>query len=139
MLKTNQGVLNTAFRNLMKQGRFSSDSDGRCLYRGPEGTKCAIGSMIPDELYKKGLEGNVISDAEMHSVRDLCFGPKVDNGFLRALQNAHDNRSLRSDMGWELVLPSLHACFRDAAVRYGLKTDYIKNYYLTNRYNKENK
>jgi hypothetical protein len=139
MLKTNQGVLNTAFRNLMKQGRFSSDSHGMCLYRGPEGSKCAIGSMIPDELYSKKLEGNLINDAEMHGVRDLAFGPKVDDHLLRALQSAHDDRSLRSSLGWELVLPSVYATFEQVAVRFGLKTDYIKNYYIKNRYNKENK
>jgi len=31
---------------------------GACLYRGPNGTKCAVGIFIPDDKYKSILETN---------------------------------------------------------------------------------
>ncbi len=39
-------------------GTFPSvDAEGTCLYRGPNGKKCAIGVLIPDEKYTPHLEG----------------------------------------------------------------------------------
>ena len=33
---------------------------GSCLYRGPDGTKCAVGCLIPDDLYSSQMEGAAI-------------------------------------------------------------------------------
>jgi len=32
-----------------------------CLYRSPNNLKCAIGCLIPDELYDKSMEGRTVS------------------------------------------------------------------------------
>lgn len=42
-----------AISAMLEQGKRSVDSEDKiaCRYRGPEGTKCAIGHLIPDELY----------------------------------------------------------------------------------------
>ena len=29
---------------------FNESSQGTCVYRGPNGTKCAVGALIPDEF-----------------------------------------------------------------------------------------
>ncbi|HAW53696.1 MAG TPA: hypothetical protein DCX29_01705 [Hyphomonas sp.] len=47
---------------VVKQGRQSLSADGACMYRGPDGCKCAIGHMIPDDDYDLRFEGNTIDD-----------------------------------------------------------------------------
>jgi len=36
------------------------NNQGMCMYRGPNGKKCAAGLFIPDSLYKKTMEGSNI-------------------------------------------------------------------------------
>ncbi len=45
-----------------KLGIVSLDDSGHCLYRGPNGTKCFIGALIPDEAYEERFESNAVSD-----------------------------------------------------------------------------
>ena len=33
-----------------------------CKYRGPNGTKCAVGCLIPDEQYRPEMEGIMVDD-----------------------------------------------------------------------------
>lgn len=42
--------------HLRAQGCRSVDEFDSCLYRGPNGTKCAVGALIPDEKYSKDME-----------------------------------------------------------------------------------
>lgn len=55
--RTRQTMFNTAVRGLAAQGRKSERAEGACLYRGPNGTKCAIGMLIADEDYRPVFEG----------------------------------------------------------------------------------
>ena len=55
---TKRAVFNTAAKHLLTQNCKSVDDFGCCLYRGNNGTSCAVGVLIPDELYHKELEGN---------------------------------------------------------------------------------
>lgn len=56
MMMTPQEIFDTVANHLRKQGRPAM-SEGNCVYRGPDGTKCAIGCLIPDELYEEDMEG----------------------------------------------------------------------------------
>ena len=59
MSMTNQQVFDTCLTHLRAQGRRSTDPiSGFCMYRGPDGLKCAIGALIPDTAYHLGLENN---------------------------------------------------------------------------------
>jgi len=85
---TNQTVFNRVTKHLLKQG-VKSKLGGSCRYRGPNDTKCAIGCLIPDYLYKPGLEG-----ASAFLLMDF---PKIKRhfaavsfGLLSDLQNCHD-------------------------------------------------
>lgn len=41
-----------------RDGTFPSmGEDGICMYRGPDGKKCAAGVLIPDEEYESQMEG----------------------------------------------------------------------------------
>ena len=45
-------------KHLLTQGSQSLAADGRsCMYRGENGTKCAIGVVIADEFYDPSFEG----------------------------------------------------------------------------------
>jgi hypothetical protein len=72
----------------------SWDTDHRCLYRGPNGEKCAAGTLIPDDLYNPLMDfggdssiSNVMDQFPL--VRDLFEG--VDRRLLTDLQTCcHD-------------------------------------------------
>lgn len=55
--KTRQEIFDGTVNHLRKQGVKSYDLiSTRCFYRGPNGTKCAVGWAIPDELYDPAIE-----------------------------------------------------------------------------------
>ena len=53
MKETFEYVLN----KILEQGEPSLNKDGKCLYRGPNGLKCAAGHLISDEEYNPSMEG----------------------------------------------------------------------------------
>lgn len=56
-MKSEQEVFDKVTHHLLSQQVKAADSDGACLYRTPEGRKCAIGCLIPDEEYREHMEG----------------------------------------------------------------------------------
>jgi hypothetical protein len=56
IISDTQKTFDTIVDHLYKQGCASVNDDGHCLYRGPNGTKCAIGCLIPDDIYTRGME-----------------------------------------------------------------------------------
>jgi hypothetical protein len=58
-----QKFLNDAVEGLMKQGSKAMAEDGRCRYRDARGNKCAIGQIIPDELYLEYLDDGPDSES----------------------------------------------------------------------------
>jgi hypothetical protein len=89
-----QAVYRRVRDHLLKQGRRSWDGGLGCLYRGPGGLKCAVGALIPDELYDPKIEHAACD--EMRVIRVLRKIPGMedvsneDAGFLRGLQSIHD-------------------------------------------------
>lgn len=80
---------------VVNKGKPSVDRDSiSCLYRGEAGAKCAIGVLLPDKNYEKSLEGE-----ELEFVASLIPGLRVKEnlGFLRQLQQAHDDASDKND------------------------------------------
>ena len=56
-------VIKLTLDHLADQGCTSYDSfNHECLYRGPEGTKCAVGFWISDDEYEPRLEGAGVVD-----------------------------------------------------------------------------
>jgi hypothetical protein len=75
---------------LIKQGKQSKNGDG-CIYRGPNGTKCAVGCVISDHYYRKRMDNDGYSALEMiKSFKLPKFFHKFDK-FLDDAQNVHDN------------------------------------------------
>lgn len=52
---TKQEIFDTVAKHLLTQMERSESRKG-CLYRGPNGLKCAVGVLIKDEFYSEELE-----------------------------------------------------------------------------------
>ncbi|MDB4431169.1 hypothetical protein N9137_02140 [Pseudomonadales bacterium] len=59
----NEAVIDYVEKHLLEQGGRSIDCDGECAYRGENGTACAIGCLIPNEMYDEGIENHAYDDA----------------------------------------------------------------------------
>lgn len=66
-----------------------------CRLRSPNGP-CAIGILLPDEVYKPYMEGCSLSDSRSLSGYFLNLG--YDLNFLQDLQAAHDRGKTPDDM-----------------------------------------
>lgn len=51
-----QEVFNKVVRHLLTQ-KQKARVGTTCMYKTPEGLKCAVGCLIPDELYSQDIEG----------------------------------------------------------------------------------
>lgn len=93
---TEQTAFNIVKNHLLTQMTKSIEEnefgDTQCLYRGPNGTKCAIGALITDEEYKK-IEDARCKYLGVYEVEDLQIvslqGLTID--FLEELQIIHDH------------------------------------------------
>jgi hypothetical protein len=99
-----------AVNGLAGQGfkRSMSPTNG-CLYRGPNGTKCAIGHLIRDRDYRPYFEGLPITNCF------LILGNTPNNEeqfFLYDLQECHDDSGTPAKMKTAL---------KDFAKTHGLK------------------
>lgn len=91
-LDTPQKVFDYVVMKVYEQGCKSVDSLS-CAYRGNNNTKCAIGHLIPSNLYRKEFEGRSIAGNRflplIKSERFKSF--LVTNlQLLKELQRAHD-------------------------------------------------
>lgn len=92
-----QTAFDTATAGIIAQGKRSSNGTepgATCLYRGPEGLKCAVGQLLSDEQIEKH---GVPNSAGVHALSrelieeilpDIEYYRAVD--FLSDLQTAHD-------------------------------------------------
>ena len=86
-MPTKQETFDFVATKLIEQG-VPSMQPGSCLYRGPNGTKCAAGHLIPDEFYlESDFEYNT---ADQGLVRRVLADLGYDVPFVRDLQRAHD-------------------------------------------------
>lgn len=97
-----QEIFDTVCEHAAKQGR-KSIVEGSCKYRGPDGTKCFIGALIPDDKYYTSLENKVVGSSSVEKVlrsTDIEF----DSIFLMDLQNIHDDSRVSY---WQKALSNL--------------------------------
>jgi hypothetical protein len=117
---TNQEIFDKVVSHLLTQNARSMRQiqPGKmthevCAYRGQDGTSCAIGCLIPDEIYTPNMEGwNLIHImGEWPEVASLFEGS--DTNFLQSLQSVHDSyligqwKQMLREVGHEyrLILP----------------------------------
>jgi hypothetical protein len=113
---TPQEVFDQVAKHLLEQGKksFKLDEDGDefCLYRGPEGLKCAAGCLIADNEYKDDMEGGSWS----YLVR-RGYAPETHKILIAKLQAIHDEKepstwreglleiSKRFDLNPQIIVP----------------------------------
>lgn len=68
---TAQSIFDTVAWHLIKQGRpaWAKNGSGGCMYRTPDGLKCAIGCLIADDEYRpEYIRGRLARIAEMYKL-----------------------------------------------------------------------
>lgn len=86
----NQEVFDRVVKHLLTQMKHStSESNQICMYRGDRGLRCAIGCLIPDELYRPWMELTQI-DQILEEVPALSQHIGEDLHLLYSLQSIHD-------------------------------------------------
>jgi hypothetical protein len=89
-----QQVFDYVLEKLREQGCQSKYAD-RCLYRGPNGLKCAAGHLIPDDEYDEKMEDGLLNGPDSvfnNSLVNSYFLQKgVNIDLLARLQSVHDN------------------------------------------------
>lgn len=61
--RTLQSIFDQVARHLLTQGSKSRDArTDMCFYRQDGGRKCAVGCLIPDELYTDEIEGCTVDE-----------------------------------------------------------------------------
>jgi hypothetical protein len=107
---TPQEIFDTVAKHLFTQGKpakqmmpLSEDDDEedyQCRYRAADGGKCAVGVLLPDELYVESMEGQslsgLITNAHKRGWPELPSWMEENASLLMDLQGAHD-----SDFYWE--------------------------------------
>jgi hypothetical protein len=83
-----QEIFNTVATKLLAQGVAAASPDGKCFYRGPNGTKCAAGHLIPDEKYYPTMEHKPSSNERVMQAMGI---DETDKWLVRELQGAHDD------------------------------------------------
>jgi hypothetical protein len=103
----NQELFDTVATHLLRQGRKAETERGVCKYRTDDGLKCAVGVLIPDELYCPIFEGvsigewinNPVGEADDYRRRgrmvSAAAGVFQDQlPLVSALQKVHDLRDV---------------------------------------------
>jgi len=65
------------------------DVRGVCVYRGKNGTKCAVGCLITDEEYKREMEGNDVTALNRLGLLPERLIPHLE--LLSEMQAVHDS------------------------------------------------
>ena len=79
--------------HLLEQGRRAADEKGDCLYRGPDGTKCAVGCIIPDDLYDPDMEDCSAFEVK-HGAEDVAKIRRIWKAVEDRLDLTEENKSL---------------------------------------------
>jgi len=108
---TPQEIFDTVAKHLFTQGKPAKQlvpdpdlddgvDDYQCRYRAADGTKCAVGVLLPDELYVESMEGQSLSGLIMNAGKqglpELPSWMEENASLLMYLQGAHD-----SDFYWD--------------------------------------
>ena len=99
-MNTALDVFNKVSEHLLAQNhRALSVADLSCVYRSPTGLKCAVGCLIEDQFYSRGLEGLDVRHGVIENVLKLS-GVPVTETVLRLLQELQQLHDYVTPAGW---------------------------------------
>ncbi len=137
-----QEVFDTVVSHLRKQGEKSDQSymfdeedlsimDHQCLYRTPGNLKCAVGCLIPDDIYSEDMESTFAYkllrdypkfssqfDPSLFRYSSSTFYPKGDGieSLLGKVQDVHDDNPVSEwEKGFKLVAEEFDLNYTSAA------------------------
>lgn len=116
-----QQIFDAVATHLFKQGKRSTD-DHRCRYYGDNGLKCAVGAVIPEDVYFPEMdEGNKTIKTLVDQNEDK-FPDWVKNnlGLLQTLQSVHDKQR-----NWESS-DLMHNALVEVASAYDVSPDVLE-------------
>jgi len=117
--KTAQDIFNTVAMHLMTQGERSTGAMGLCRYRGSKGHMCAIGVLIPDEMYNSSMEGKTVGTIQNRLPAALrSHLPLLDD--LQIVHDFCDHNEGRFNRG------ELKRSLKGTAKRFGLECEVLK-------------
>jgi len=114
---TNQEIYTKVRKHLLTQKERAAENGYSCRYRTEEGLTCAVGCLIPEELYTGNIEGASAPDAAkgfyldgaegfLHAIFVKLGIGSESAGLLGRLQGIHDKMS---EHRWEEHLNQLAA------------------------------
>jgi hypothetical protein len=118
-MPSNQETFDTVVAHLRRQGSKAQARDPTsglitCLYRAPDGKRCAAGCLIPDNQYEPALELSAVGGISENNkycsneVTLLIEELGHDIELVGALQSMHDNSEVAD---WETKLEQLATDF----------------------------
>jgi hypothetical protein len=118
-LPSAQEVFDIVVNHLFTQGRPAYDGVQGCMYRTHDGLRCAVGVLIPDDLYDKAFENN-----QSNFVIQKLFDANLANwreheDILIRLQIIHDNCPKTEKGTFNLAF--LDTDLRNAAANFSLE------------------
>jgi len=129
---TPEDLFRTVASHLFRQGCQSTRkiNPNECLYRGPEGRKCAVGFLIPDSSYSPAMEGRGL-DSLIEDFGGVLPQAILDNSsLLHRLQQLHDSYTSSSSLTFrEHLLYELSIL----AVEQKFQTRVIREYFLATK------
>lgn len=111
---TDQEIFDKVYAHFRANGfKVSWDGASKCMYRAPDGNRCAVGVLITDENYYLDLEG---SGAMEKCVVEALLGSGIERrqlSFVRRLQLAHDNLAFKvgDTLGLKEALIEVAICY----------------------------
>lgn len=115
---TPQEIFDYVIQRLLEQGKRSMTGEEGCKYRGDGGTRCALGWLIPDDLYVAEMDDFVLSWNVQDLLRhDIPAITALGHALADDMQSAHDQAS---DHIPGLFKTTLLENMKDVALRHNL-------------------
>lgn len=89
-MMTKQEVFDKVVAHLRAQNRKALGGEDECVYRAPDGAKCAAGCLILDEHYSPALEGKGVDQPSVQDALRASGVPQEADWFVLELQRIHD-------------------------------------------------
>lgn len=132
-------VIVETVKRVLEQGQpsISVAAAGACLYRGPNGTKCAIGMWIPDEKYNADFDNDINGSAiyEREDIVEILPDDVKALGidFLSNMQSWHDsyNNDTKSEYVYDHTRLFLaeNRCFTAFERKHGSLKKYVETHW----------
>lgn len=112
---TCQEIFDTVISHLRLQGPCMFNGTIACRYRGSNDTRCAVGALIPDDLYLPSMERLLVPGLikQMECLGDkyitLSTTFKTHQQLITRLQLIHDNENKSNwEVHWKLTAMSFN-------------------------------